>query len=303
MKQELQTTHEERLPLPFLPEQADNANSEALTVEAEDSLVASVRKRMTRYHRNMFASILYCGVGTLGFALAAQLLLRSSLGEVAIRYVFSLAVVIYGTIFAALFYPRQLLTAGKRDIESVAAQQDIKTVGTLIDLSGIEKEMHGVHAQEGLITLLPRLRPEHANLLNNRQRAALRRVLGINIELTLYRDVNRLFTPVSLAHPANRRAIEFRVAIMEAFANIGTKEDLPFIERLAAMEAASEVQSVLKSAAEKCLPLLQTRVAELEDKNSLLRASSAYTDGANTLLRPATATHSDPAEELLRPVK
>lgn len=300
MKQELITISNEKACAPIHP-QEQILSEDALGIEREDPLVVSVRNRIKRYNRTLFAAILYCGVGTFTFALIAHAMLQSPLSGIALRYLFPLAALVFGTIIVGVLHPRKLLIAGKKDIEQVASQDDLKVVGTLVEMINLEKEISVSHARESLTTLLPQLRPEHAHLLNRRQRDTLRRVLGINIELMLYRDVKHLFAPVSLEHPDNRRAIEFRIAIIEALSNIGTKEDVGTIETLAAMETTSEIQSVLKNAAEKCLPLLQRRVVELEDKNTLLRASSVHLGSTDTLLRPAMPAPSEPHELLLRP--
>lgn len=293
MKQELITISNEKACVPIHP-QEQILSEETSGIDMEDPLVVSVRNRIKRYNRTLFAAILYCGVGTFTFALIAQ-------SGIALRYLFPLAALVFGTIIAGVLHPRKLLIAGKKDIEQVALLDDLKVVGTLVEMINLEKEISVSHARESLTTLLPKLRPEHAHLLNRRQRDTLRRVLGINLELMLYRDVKHLFAPVSLEHPDNRRAIEFRIAIIEALSSIGAKEDVGTIETLATMETTSEIQSVLKNAAEKCLPLLQRRVAELEDKNTLLRASSIHLGSTDTLLRPAKPAPSEPHELLLRP--
>lgn len=278
---------------------ADGEGEDVLLEEAEDPLVASVRERIRRYNRRLFGAVLYCGLGTAAFALIAMTLAKSPPAGEPMKYIAPLAALVFGTIFAAILHPRKLLLDGRRDIEQVAAKQNVQVVGALTDMLNLEKEISVTHAQEGLIALLPRLRPEDAGLLNNRQRGVLRRVLSMNIELLLYREVTRIFAPISLENSANRRAVELRVAIMEALGQVGTAEDLPVLERWGAVEPDSEVQEVLRKAAERNLPLLRNRVAALSDRNTLLRASSSDMESTESLLRPALGTQ-DPVELLLR---
>ncbi len=303
MKQELITTQEETpLPLtsPLLNEETDKSEN-ALPLEAESTLVASVSQQVKRYNRSVFTGVLSFGLFTMLITIGLKMLFSQVelQDAIAILAIFS-SVLLFLFGFYVIVRPRQKLHEEKKQLNELIRQKNLQNIGTLVEVMRLEKEMNTTDAQQSLTELLPQLRPEHASLLNRRQRGLLRNVLNTNIEHILNRDVSHLFTPVSLQNPANRRAIEFRVAIMKAIAQVGTKEDLPIIEKYATMEAVSETQQVVKNAAQECLPLLQIRIAEQEDKNTLLRASSAEAHSPETLLRPASPTQ-DPAELLLRP--
>ena len=95
------------------------------------------------------------------------------------------------------------------------------------------------------------------------------------------------------------------VAILHAYARVGTAECVPPVEALASQPGESEAESRVRDAARKCLPSLRQRVERIRTGADLLRASStgrmAGTDASpDTLLRAASEDAQTPSEELLR---
>src|SRR5205085_7757478 len=86
-------------------------------------------------------------------------------------------------------------------------------------------------AARALVERLPQLKASDAGLLDRVHRDRLCLLLGIYVENPLYKDLQNLFRPNS------DLAVDLRVAILQAFAQIGDSKALPVVERLARGEA------------------------------------------------------------------
>ena len=94
---------------------------------------------------------------------------------------------------------------------------------------------------------------------------------------------------------------DFRVAALQALAQIGEASDLPLVEGLAGMDAKTKDLARIRDAAQECLPLLKIRLGLIADAKTLLRASMPEKETSAILLRPATGPNDAKPNELLRP--
>ncbi|HLK56104.1 MAG TPA: hypothetical protein VKU00_06055 [Chthonomonadaceae bacterium] len=118
---------------------------------------------------------------------------------------------------------------------------------------------------------------------------------GEQVENPLHKDVRALF------RPADSRAIAFRVAILQAFAQVGDSKALPVVERLAKGETKTEGEKRIQEAAQACMPALQLRADCAGHSRTLLCAANAAASHEDTLLRPAGGQQKAEPEKLLRP--
>jgi len=199
-------------------------------------------------------------------------------------------------VFAFVGYMsyNQIPRCGAREaIQKLQEVADVASVGPLIDALKLDDLKVRESARTALIELLPRLQPEDAALLNTAQRAKLCSVLSIPVENPLYKDVAAVF------RPAHDRAVNLRVAILQAFAQVGDERALRIVERLAGAEANTHGERRIREAAQQCLPVLQERVRQLNAPSTLLRAS-AVAESPDILLRPAMEGGATAPGELLR---
>lgn len=178
--------------------------------------------------------------------------------------------------------------------QTLAWQKDVGTLGALIDTWKAEDRKTHMIATDALIELLPRLQPHEADLLNAEQRAILCRKLS----LTPRRSVEDLRTSTQQNYD---REVAFRIAILKAFAQVGDSSALPIVTRLAQGKATTEAQKRIQAEARICLPLLTQRIEEQRSNQTLLRASSAATATADTLLRATLGISETLPDQLLRP--
>ena len=177
-------------------------------------------------------------------------------------------------------------------VNALKESVDIRSVGILVDALTFDDPGAKNSVRDALTEMLPLLKPEDSALLNSAQRAKLCAILGRRVENVLYKDVAAIF------QPARQKEVLLRVAILEAFANVGAELELPQVVRLCEGEARTAGERAIQDAARSCLPELQERIANLRAPNVLLRASAASLD-TDRLLRPA-AHEASPQSELLR---
>ncbi|MCW3055026.1 MAG: hypothetical protein JWN14_4196 [Chthonomonadales bacterium] len=191
----------------------------------------------------------------------------------------------------SILEPRKRL---RKMAQTLVDTNDVRAVGALIDTLKLEDRKIRSIAVEGLIKLLPRLQAKDAELLNPEQRALLCSRLSRPPKKI---DVN--LRPLSPA--AYQREVAFRVAILQAFAQVGDSRALAVVERLVQGEAKTEELRQVQAAAQACLPSLILRCEQIRSHKTLLRAADASDTGAETLLRAAQGTRETPPEQLLRP--
>lgn len=182
----------------------------------------------------------------------------------------------------------------KQISQALARLDDIRTVGPLIDTLKMDyRDIHRV-STNALIKLLPRLQANDADLLTAEQRAVLCRKLS-RIPIRAARDER------DLSQDAYTRAISLRIAILQAFAQVGDSGALPIVEWLAQIEAMTEDERRIQEAAQACLPTLRLRVEQEQNDQTLLRAADVSGADAKTLLRTFEGSQETVPEQLLRP--
>lgn len=183
---------------------------------------------------------------------------------------------------------RRALTA------QVAEQDDIRAIGPLIDALHLDDAMTREVAIDALTKLLPRLQASDAALLNTSQRAKLCFLLSLPMESPLYKDLRAIF------HPADSRAVAFRIAILRAFKQIGDSKALSIVKQVAAWDPKTQGEKEVKETAVACLPAMQKRIEQVKSSQTLLRASHPSAAASDTLLRAATGNQEVAPGELLR---
>jgi hypothetical protein len=91
-------------------------------------------------------------------------------------------------------------------------------------------------AKRGLAELLPTLRANDGHLLDPRHRAALNRILGSPPEQVGLKDVRELFKDTT------KRETALRVAILDAYRQVGDEDALSVVERLSKSPGQSPAQ-------------------------------------------------------------
>jgi hypothetical protein len=202
--------------------------------------------------------------------------------------------VVFAFCSSLIFFGTKSRRKARKAVDALKTTADVKSVGPLVDALSLDDLSAREKARQMLIDLLPRLQPEDSALLNASQRAKLCNILTIPVENVLYKDVTAIFKP------AHDRAAMIRVAILQAFAQVGDEHALAIVARLAEMETKTDGERRVRDAAVSCLPLLQARVEQLRAPNTLLRASSAEYTNPEILLRPAEHGAATAADQLLR---
>jgi len=177
---------------------------------------------------------------------------------------------------------------------AVIRQDDVQTVGLLVDSLRMNYWDISQIVMDALIELLPRLQSEDAYLLNAEQRA----LLASKLNTAPKRSVKDMRAS---AQETYSRLISFRVAILQAFAHVGDSSALPAVEKLARQEAKTVEQQRIQEAAQECLQGLRLRAQQERDPKTLLRATASNNAETETLLRASTSAPAPPPEQLLRP--
>ncbi len=213
--------------------------------------------------------------------------------------VFGVCAFVIATFGAVLFWGSKLEISGKdeKTVLDTISGSEVSHVGKLCDQLSIGNHSSGSKVFVGesflpimqtvtvqtLTQLLPKLQASDSHRLNNAQREKL-----------LYQLTRRK------AHydPAH---IRFQVAILNALERIGVEADLPKVMEIA-YPHQNVVDLIVQTAAQECLPLLQTRIANEKERTQLLRASSFTTLGTDELMRPAKGSNDAKPDILLRAV-
>ena len=226
----------------------------------------SLKKRQARPLRAAY------GAAILGFFVVFQFYLTTPLAWGLIP--------VLGLLFVGLARLCAVTPVQVEAIRVLAALDDVRTVGPLLEalewrdmatFSGVRSV-----ATQALYKLLPRLQPEHANLLDDRQRTCLYRLLR--------------------HHPSDDQT-ELIVALLGAVAQVGDARAVSTLERLTRDSGGPPPRQRVRSTAQEALTQLRRRLDR--SPGSLLRASSDTT--AADLLHPVTAAPAatDP-QQLLR---
>lgn len=239
-----------------------------------------------------------------GVTLIALLLIagRFLLGEERWSALLTQQAVFAGTLsvglFLALYIAFSARMPGRRRREmtaQVAAQDDIRSIGALIDALHLEDAETRNIAMDALIKLLPRLTAQDAALLSDTNRIKLCFLLSVPLESPINKPLR------ALHQPANERSVAFRIAILRAFAQVGDRKALRFVERVAKNDPKSEGERRVQDAALACLPALRRRAEQEGQRQTLLRPAQSASNEEDTLLRPASGGQDTAPETLLRP--
>ena len=220
------------------------------------AMVSSLQRRTRQ--RKMFriaCALCYCIAGLLLFTL-------SSIGLhtlLPILNVFFPIVCLLG--FGAL--------ARRQDAQArevLTRIEDTRFIGPLAEILTTEQTGKQRHVIATLCRLLPQVRASDTDLLTRQQRACLYKLLTRN-------RLNSWTSDKPL-----------QIAILKALEQIGDKEALPPVQRLAKWSSDTKV----REAANNCLRYLHVRAEEYRRGADLLRPSDARTSAPDVLLRAST---------------
>ncbi len=171
------------------------------------------------------------------------------------------------------------------DVEQLVREGGVQAIGSLIDAmhSGVSPRRYRT-IFTALSQLLPQLKASDTHLLTPAYR----------------RRLNGLLSMERYDYTLNKDSLEFKLAILKAYEQVGDLSSLSVIEKLAKMRGWSKRACVLREAAQECLPHLRDRAADMTLTQTLLRGSQSEPAEKDALLRPAIENAATPAQELLR---
>lgn len=226
-------------------------------------------------------------------------LLANNLGAARMAII-AVFLVILVPIVPILYFAISKKLQNRKMARQLVRTDDLQLVGPLVRSLKVESLIVRNFAKESLTELLPKLQANNASLLGDEERATLIRQLDIAPDDKGYRDLNELFS-----RSATRREINFRLAILKAYEQIGGQKELSTVERLSqgriTIHSPTKILPEIIAAAEECLPYLKARAQEENVRMQLLRPSSSQDQSPATLLRPSYSSADDSPEELLRP--
>lgn len=161
----------------------------------------------------------------------------------------------------------------KRVSRLLAQQDDVRAVGALAEALHFKDKRVRREASAALVRLLPFLKPEDGDRLDAKQRACLHRA-------------------VDGKEPALTQAI------LLGFEQIGNPDDLKALERWSKWEIQADES--LRTMTASSLSRLRLRLETEQQRQALLRPSSAPTTAADSLLRPAEGVSGIDPTHMLR---
>lgn len=166
---------------------------------------------------------------------------------------------------------------------TVSQYDDVRAVGPLIESFIIANKTLRAEVAATLTRLIPRMTEADGLHLTRNQRLQLNLYMG-RAHFNLMHDDNAL-----------------SLAILRAYPVIGDGTELSFVRRIAKGQGKVGEDLEAQIAAQEYLAIVERRKAQMNERTSLLRGSSASEIGSDTLLRASeTRSTTDPAE-LLRP--
>ena len=257
------------------PEPPQPVIEAALPLPADDAKLARLRQHLKRQQQAQQEGETIALFG-FGLAFISPLIFLGTINGIWIIGFLA------GVIMGLLGRKNASVARNKRDkaIAELTVSKDVRLVAMLIDRMDAElTELTVCHA---LIALLPCLQASDAPLLNSNH----------------HRTLNKVLTPALFIEASEMMTL--RLAILKAYEQVGTAEDLPTVEKLAVGTGYAKGNKTIREAAQQCLPYLQARSEQQTARQTLLRASSAAQDGGATLLRPAHKTDDTAPQQLLR---
>ncbi len=170
--------------------------------------------------------------------------------------------------------------------EELIRMGGVKAIGTIIDACSMNIPYKQVRALYTIvIPLLQQLKASDSYLLTRAHRHHLHAWLRAE----------------SQGVRVSEESLKLKLAALKALEQIGNKDSIPVVQRLADMKPRTDLHRQLKEAALECLPYLEARLGIDSAKTTLLRGSTPEISPQDTLLRPATDKPSTHTDELLRP--
>ena len=176
----------------------------------------------------------------------------------------------FTTIVTAGFAVSQ---AQQQGVLALAKSSDVRAVPFLLEALEFPQQEVKIAARQGLISLLPQLRIEHANMLTEAHRKLLHKCL-------------------------RKQDFALQSAILKALEQVGDESSLPILQEILDHPNALSYWRLHEPAA-LCMDFIHTNIERVHNVQTLLRASQ-YTEHQDELLRPAYNTDHMPANELLR---
>ena len=192
------------------------------------------------------------------------------------------------SIFGLVGFLWTLMHPLEFDVEELVRTGGVQAITPLIDAmhSGLSPRRYR-SVYTALTQLLPQLKASDAQLLTPIHR----------------RRLNGLLSLERYDYTLNKDSLAFKIAILQAYEQVGDQSSLAVVEKLAKMPGWSKRARVLRNAAQECLPQLKERASDTTANLTLLRGSHSEPAGKDALLRPALETIAAPAQELLRPAE
>ena len=162
----------------------------------------------------------------------------------------------------------------KKLVRDLLLEDDFQNLSAVCDAAEVIKGQLGADAREWVLRKLPMLTEANGSLLDSANR------LYLNRELSSY-DAGCVTT------------------ILEAYAKVGTKNELRIVEQLANGKFIAATNFEVREAAQTCLAQIQVRLAGQKAGTELLRPS-APSENPATLLRPSRNVKSEEETVLLR---
>jgi hypothetical protein len=189
-----------------------------------------------------------------------------------------------------------LLSARNRsarlNADRLRAYRSMEASGTLVRLLGMDDGKVRQSADQGLMEIVPFWREAEFAALSGEERAYIRRsIIGFN-------TVEGRFHPPRPVYPMSP---DLAVALCRKVGWFGNQEDLGVLKTIARYPALTSGRRRVQKAAREAIPTLESRLAEQNRPETLLRASTTPEAHAEELLRAASASYATPEEELLRP--
>ncbi len=216
-----------------------------------------------------------------------NLFLRQWLGGIGLSYLPFMPPLGLVLLLFAIFWPsgRQLTNLQDKIIEILAAQDDVRVIGPLLD--ALPHDDLRLAVAEPLTRLLPRLKADDAVSLDSSRRAALHRILYHMSESCDY------WRPKA-------QYVNFILAILKALEQVGYASSLDCVRRLTEKEPVGPTEIRIREAAQECLTSLQARLDRKYDHRTLLCAATTPAPDPGSLLRPAAGTQEADPQQLLR---
>jgi len=277
-------------------ERVESVGPHVLEPHEVDDLVARVAVAVRKRRRKLVRG----GAAIAAYAVAISILMAALLSMLPVgisplvTFLALYAALVTGVIGGAVH-----LSAGRadrklrQDVEMLAAQDDVRVSGALIDTLYTDDRETAETARQALIGIMARWTEGDVAALTADQR---RRIRWMIHQHRAARQNGIRFRRVPLQESA-----EFRVAVCRTLGRLGDAEDLRALRQYAAMPAVTVWAREVRQAAREAIPVLEARLAEQNRPHTLLRASTAPVAAPEELLRATSSSPKTPSNELLRP--